>query len=286
MVSDAQLLESCPDYVSVGSMLKAHPVEDGGRRFCYFEASKEALDQQQEVVLAKALADAAGFYGRYGNVDIDHYTQIGAKLGIPDYPTYEIGRPCEVGQRDGSTFVKSELYSAAGPDISSPMLEKATMVWDGMTKVRPPQRWYPSIGGAVLGKSIRDGVHGRHTVIDKVRWTNVGLSKTPVNQHVDVCGAMPIGTFAKALTAGYGTDAATLSGGGAMRVQSLDRGVKSYFDFRERISDALRKGDVDKTPAALAAHATNHLGLSADEGAGYVERFMSDLQSGLRRKAS
>jgi len=299
VASDDSLLDACPDFVSVGSLLKAHPKEDGGRRFIYFEASNEGLDQQDEVVLAKALEESKDFYLRYGNVDIDHYTQIGARAGIPDYPSYEIGQPVEVGQRGGSTFVKSELYSAASPKVSSPMLAKSSMVWDGLTKVKPPQRWYPSVGGAVLQKAIvvDEATQARRAVISKVRWSNVGLSRTPVNQHVAACTAVPVGMFAKCLagasvidltktlTAGYGTDSATLSGGASLREQSLDGGVKNYWDFRERMAEAMRTRAAGQNPKSgdLARFAAERFGLSQDEAAEYVERFVRDLQSGITR---
>lgn len=294
MVSDADLLESCPDFLSIGSMMKAHPSVDGGRRFVFFEASKQDVDQQDETVLSKALAESTDFYRRYGNVDLEHYTQIGAKLGIPNHAMYEIGRPIEVGQRDKSTFVKAEIFSGDGPAAVH-----ANDVWSSLTDINPPQRWYPSVGGAVLAKAVATDpeTNLRRTYITKVRWTNVGLSKTPVNQHVGTCATMPIGTFAKcmlpggldiakALEAGYGTDAASLSGAGALRVQSLDTGVKTYWDFREKLAGAMRSGAASKNPnaAALAAYATKELGLSADESAAYVERFMRDLKTGLKRR--
>ena len=80
----------------------------GGRRFLYMEASNEGVDQTQEVVLAKALADQAKFYSQYGNVDIDHYTLLGkpnasmGRPGIPGCELYEIGRPLDVRQRGGT----------------------------------------------------------------------------------------------------------------------------------------------------------------------------------------
>lgn len=299
-MDDAALLAGCPDYISLGAMLKATPQGDGGRRFVYFEASKEELDQQNEVVLAKALADSAGFFLRYGNIDIDHYTVIGAKLGIPNYPSYEIGRPVEVGQHGGQTFVKSELFTGDGP-----MAEKANMVWSSLTELNPPARWYPSVGGQVLSKSIviDKETHARKTVVGKVRWSNIGISKTPVNQHVGACATVPVGVFAKSmvagdvgsfdlgavmktLTAGYGSDSAGLEGGAALREQSLDRGIASYWDFRERMAAAVRDQMVGPNPDAksMAAFAVAQFGLSHDESAKYVGRFLRDLGTSLKQR--
>lgn len=275
MLSDAEILDRAPDFLSIGALLKATPHAEGARRFLYLEASNEGRDQQAEVVMAKALAESAAFYERYGNIDLDHYTQIGAKLGIPDYPTYEIGVPVEVKQRGPATFVKCELYAAAGAKVSTPMLAKANMVWDSITALRPPQRWYPSVGGAVLHKSISVAANGERTVmIDKVRWINIGLSKTPVNQHVPEAAAIPHDIFLKSwgqaglamktLTAGYGTDSLTMTGGAALRKESLDGsrgsgrdGIKSYFEFREKLAGAMRTLAVGPDPsvASLVAYA-------------------------------
>ena len=296
-----------PEFISIGEMLKATPRIEGDRRILYIEASNEGLDQQGEVVAAKALADSAEYYKRYGNLDLHHYTLIGAKAGIVDYPLYEIGRPLDVGQIDGRTFVKGELFRGEGRAA-----EKANQVWSSMTEISPPQRWYPSVGGQVLGKAVErlgDGSLGK-TLVTRVRWSNIALDKCPVNQHVAECATMPIGVFAKcwsasgldisramnlskAITAGYGTDSAAFSGGAALREQSLDGSVKdqtvgNYFDFRERMASALRKGECGAAPNAEAMHsfATSRLGMSHDRAAEHVERFMRDLHSGLQRKAA
>lgn len=285
MVNDAALMDACPDFVSVGSMLKAHPQVEGGRRIMYFEASNEGLDQQSEVIMAKALSEASGFFKKFGNIDIDHYTLIGAKLGIPNYSSYEIGQPLDVGQRDGSTFVKAEIYQGDGPAA-----EKANMLWASLVDLKPAQRWYPSVGGAVLAKSIEvdPKTQSRRARVSKVCWSNVGLSKTPVNQHVGACEVVPIGTFAKALTAGYASDSADLAGGQALRIQSLDGAPKNYFDLRERLSADLRAGRVDGGGRIknLVAHATGVFGLSPDEAADHIERFMRDIKSNLEGKSA
>lgn len=300
-MNDAQLLADIPDYLSIGSLLKATPVTEGARRIVYFEASNEGLDQQGEVVAAKALAESADFFKRYGNIDIDHYTLIGkpnpqtGRPGIPGCELYEIGRPVDVRQEKGATFVKAEIYAGAGPAA-----EKANEFWSSLTDISPPARWYPSVGGSVLEKAVEfdPATKLRKAIIKRVRWTNIGVSRTPVNQHVGTCATVPVGAFAKcwtaagldlskALEAGYGTDAAALAGGAALRQQSLDRRVHSYFDFRNKLAADLRKGLAGSNPGAreLVEHAASAFGMPSDQAAEYVERFMRDLKQGLNKRS-
>jgi hypothetical protein len=295
MQNDAQLLAGIPEYLSIGSMLKATPQMDGGQRIVYFEASNEDLDQQGEVIAAKALAESADYFKRYGNIDIDHFTMIGAKSGIPDYTMYEIGRPVEVRQTGATTFVKAEIYSGAGPAA-----ERANQFWSSLTEISPPARWYPSVGGSVLEKSVEvdPGTKLRKAIIKKVRWTNIGVSKTPVNQHVSTCATVPVGAFAKcwtaggldlakALEAGYGTDSAAMAGGAAMREQSLDHKIHSYFDFRNKLAGRMRSGAAGKNPGArdLVEMAAKQFSLPRDQAAEWVERFMRDLKIGLNKRS-
>jgi hypothetical protein len=295
MNGDTALLDSIPDYLFVSDLLKAMPATEGNDRFVYLEASNEALDQQGEVVLAKALKESADYYLRFGNLDIDHFTQIGAKAGIPNYEQYEIGRPVEVKVDGTRTFVKGQIYQGEGP-----VAEKANSFWDSLTKLSPPQRWYPSVGGQILEKGVEfdPETKSRKAIIRKVRWSNIGFSKTPVNANLPTVETVPFGALAKswgaagldlrkALTAGYGTDSASLTGGAALRQQSL-QGVLNYHDFRNRLAEAMRAGQAGNNPGAraLVDVAQKRFGLSVDQAAEWVERFMSDIKSYLitRRK--
>lgn len=301
MKNDAQLLAGIPEYLSIGNMLKATPQMDGGQRIVYFEASNEGVDQQNEVIAAKALAESAEYFKRYGNIDIDHYTLIGkpspemGRPGIPGCELYEIGRPVDVRQKNGTTFVKAQIYSGEGPAA-----QRANDFWSSITDLNPPQRWYPSVGGSVLAKSVEiDPVTKlRKAIVSKVRWNNIGVSKTPVNQHVGTCATIPLGAFAKswgatgldfakALEAGYGTDSASLAGGAAMREQSLDARIHSYFDFRNKLAGQMRSGSAGKNPGArdLVEFAARTFSLPHDQAAEWVERFMRDLKIGLNKRS-
>jgi len=289
---DRGLLDAVPSYLSITQMLKASPVVEGVDRFIYLEASNESLDQQNEIVLAKALEDSAAYYLKFGNLDIDHFTQIGAKAGIPNYELFEIGRPVDVAVRDGTTFVKGQIYSGSGPAA-----ERANSFWSSLTELNPPARWYPSVGGSVIAKSviIDPETKAKRAVINKVRWSNIGFSKTPVNANLATVSTLPFGAlakslcaegfdFIKAIEAGYGTDSAALSGGSALRKQSLESNLLSYWDFRDHLADAIRKKRVSGAkPAELVNFARKQFGMSADTAAASVERFLSDLQRGLKR---
>ena len=285
---DARLLAGVPDTVCVELTMKATPREDAGRRFIYIQASDETVDAQGERVMAKALQDSADYFTRYGSLDIDHIVLLGPRSGLKDYMNYEIGRPVEVGFEADRTFVKAELYQG-----DTPLAEKAEMVWASMTKLKPAARWYPSVGGASSSKSIEvDPVtKARVPVIKSVRWSNLALSRTPVNQSVPTASAAPFGVFAKSLggfvfekslTAGYGTDLNTLTGGGALRTQSLDSAVQSYWSFSETIAHDLHKGICGPDATAIADHAHRTLGIRLDKATAWASRFLADLQDAIQ----
>lgn len=300
-MEDTKLLADIPDYLTIESMFKAIPAEEGSDRFIYFEASNEQVDQQNERVMSKALEDSASHYLKFGNVDLDHYSLLGkpnpAKgwVGLPNPEQYEIGRPVDVKIEKRRTFVKAKLYRG-----DSDLAKNANMVWESMTKIDPPAHWFPSVGGAVLAKSVQidPDTKNKIGVVEKVRWTNVALSRTPVNQNLPTAQTIPFAAlakcwgasgldFAKALEAGYGTNVANLTGGAALGKQSLDMGKPAnYFDFRDRLAGDMRSGLLAKPNARdIVKHCAKHFGLSLDEAAEYTERFMRDLKVGLNKRS-
>lgn len=281
------------NFLSVPDFLKATPSEEAGRRFLYLEASNEARDFQGEVVLAKALADSASYYARYGNLDIQHRSVIGLAAGDPKYHLHEIGRPVDVKVEGGKTFVKGEVFSG-----DTPVAACANDFWDSITKLRPAQRWYPSVGGQIQDaeKSTDPKTGSPRRVIKKVRWTNIGFSRTPVNPAVPTVSTVPFGVLAKcwgaegldltkALEAGYGTDVATLEGGGALRKQSLDHHIQSYWDLRDKLAGDIRTNAVKAHPAALVDHTHTKYGIDKVEASKWVERFLADLKDGRSKRA-
>jgi hypothetical protein len=282
------------EFLVFPDLLKATPFQDGGKRIVYVEASNEARDFQQEVILAKALTDSAAYYLRYGNLDIDHITVVGPTRGIPNFSLFEIGRPIEVSDTPGKVFVKGLISEGTGR-----VAEAANLFWDSLTKLSPPQRWYPSVAGAVIDrdKSIDPETGQSRNIVKSVRWTNIGFSKTPVNLAVPTVSTVPLGAFAKCYSAagwnlkaldsgGYGTDSATLTGGAALREQSIDRGIQSYWDFKERLARAIRSKAVPRLEQSLKTFAQDRYGLDRDEAVEWVNRFMRDVASARSKIAA
>lgn len=267
-------------------MLKATPQQEGEHRYLYLEASNESRDYQGEVVLSKALAESADYYRRYGNFDVQHRSMIGLANGDPLYHLHEIGRPERVEVDNSRTFVKGEIFRG-----DTPVADAANNFWDSLTKLQPAQRWYPSIGGKIEGseRRIDPSTKESHRVITKVMWCNIGFSRTPVNPRVPTVSTVPFGILAKcwgahgldltkALTAGYGTDSASMTGGAALRKQSLDAKPQTYWDVRDRLAKAIRGGKVTAQPEALVRHLSETFGFDPADAAEHVERFLTDLK--------
>lgn len=294
MQTDDDLLAHVPDFLSINTLMKARPSTEGEDRIVYFEASNEARDQQGEIILSKALQESANYFLRFGLIDLDHKSMpsVAKGYGIENPEEWAIGQPVDVKFERGTTFVKAKLYRG-----DTPLAERANNVWDGLTKLSPPARYYASVGGQVLERDVRidPKTKERVPVVTKVRWNNLAATVTPVNPDLSVASTVPVGTFAKSLggfvfakgiEAGYGTDSAALAGGAAMRKQSLDSGrIYSYFDFRNKLSKVLTDGSL-KNPGAreILDRASKEFGLPLDQTAEWVERFMRDLRSGLNKR--
>ncbi|MEN6544490.1 MAG: hypothetical protein ABFE07_00440 [Armatimonadia bacterium] len=289
-----------PEFLSIGTMLKARPAEELGERFIYLEAAREGVDQQNECVLAKALQDSAPHFLKFGNIDIDHKTMpVIAKaygLSAAEAQSHEIGVPEDVRVDGKSVLVKARLYRG-----DTELAANANMVWDSMTKLNPAKRWYASVGGATLAKAqvIDPKTKAPINVVTKVRWSNLAISQQPVNQHVSPVSTIPFGALAKcwtpdgfdmakALEASYATDAAAKTGGAALGTQSLDAGgrqPRSYFDFRNKLAEALQSGAVpSQSMDGLVQFSVQQFSLSPDEAAEWVDRFLGDLQSSLSKR--
>ena len=132
-----------------------------------------------------------------------------------------------------------------------------------------------------------------------MRWNNVGFSLQPVNQTVQEVSTIPIGVLAKSwgvlgldlrksLEAGYNSNAATMTGGDALRVQSLDHqkgGVLEYDLFKNEFAKLINSGEIGHGVKNMVLEAASRFQYSKSKAAEYVERFLNDLKRGLKEKS-
>lgn len=179
--------------------------EEGGKWIVYLEASNEGLDQDSEVLLCKALKDAADYYLTHGVLSWDHQHKR------TNDPKYIVGEPLDVAFTDkNATLVKGFLYKEN---------EVAQSIWknicSGATKLGA------SVGGGIL-KKAKDVAHGIKGTIARVIWDETALTHKPVNDlTLGKVQIIPFTEFAKALSAGYGVNAETFTGGRALTPENL-----------------------------------------------------------------
>lgn len=280
-----------PDY-----LIKASPVEEGGDRYLYMEASNEHVDLQGERVLAKSLEASADYFMRNGNVDIDHRSLFPPRDSNDNPRAWEIGYPVEVQVDNDRTLVKAVLFKG-----DTKQSQHADFVWDSLTKQSPPARWFPSVGGQILerGRMVDPLTKAQIQVVKRVRWSNIALSRTPVNVSVPPVSTIPVEVFAKccmdtgclnltkALEAGYGTDSAALTDGAALRQQSLDSHLQAVLpanadDWREQLAGWARE---DPDPRRLTHRLVREFDWPLDQAERQVERFLRALRKHLDRRA-
>lgn len=252
-----------PEFLSLsGLFLKADPAEESGKRVLYMVASNEATDLQGEKVLAQSLQDSAAHFLKYGNLDLDHRTMLPPRAPGENPYLWEIGRPVDVQFRANDTLVKAELYQG-----ESEVAKNANMVWDSLTKISPAARWFPSVGGQILdrGTTLDPQTGDKVAVVKKVRWTNIGLSRTPVNQDVPPITTVPVAQFCKSWTgSGWACQAAV---------------NQEYLGFRDELAKAISSGRVGARISALRSYSEGQLGLPRSRAVEWVERFLRDLQA-------
>jgi hypothetical protein len=209
------------------TLQKSIETDRNGNFVIWAEASNENLDFQEQVVLQDALTKSKDYFLKNGVISYDH-----RHLHEKDNPEkYWIGEPLDVVQKGKKTFVKALLYKSN--EIAREIVNK---LQDGSTRIKT------SIGGK-LPKVVK-AVDDSGKLIEKVvsvLWDELAITYKPVNQTLSPI-ALSSAAFVKALTAGTGTDSASLTGGGALRMQDLE-GVKKNVNG---VLMAISYGDISK----------------------------------------
>lgn len=166
--------------IDIPVLIKAR--SDGTRRLVEVEASNEAVDGEGDVIKQAALLDSAASFVATGHLDIDHYSEIGERLGISNPSDYIVGNPIEVKDLGkGRTGVLGEMHKAGRA--------KADELWSSLT-ANPPVRWRASIYGFPKAGMVEDcriskeSGGAKRFVIKGLHWRSLAFTRNPVNDSI------------------------------------------------------------------------------------------------------
>lgn len=196
---------------------KAIKTDENGNWIIETEASNEDLDFEGQEVLQRALLDSKDYFLRNGVISYDH-RHLRADPDDPNWSPekYIIGEPIDVTKQGKKTFVKAKLYK------SNPIARQiVAKLKDGSTRIKA------SIGGRnpQIASEWDQKLGRRIQKVVKVLWDELALTFKPVNQTlapVELSSA----AFVKSLRAGFTSDAAMKTGGGAMITEDLEGAKK------------------------------------------------------------
>ena len=122
-------------------------------------------------------------------IDIDHFGEIGHRLGIANPESYIIGRPLEVKDIGGKrTSVVGEIRRAAN-GVHNPALNKYDMIWDALSS-KPPIEYRASVYGFPKAGSVIDCRNNScdspatRFHIKAMDWKSLALTRSPVNTKI------------------------------------------------------------------------------------------------------
>lgn len=161
--------------------------EEGGKRTVEVQASDQSVDSEGDVVLQNALLASADSFVKSGHLDIDHLSEIGARVGIPDPTSYIVGRPVEVKDLGGKkTGVVGEIMRSK-EGIFDTAKNRFDAFWKSLQS-DPPVQWSASIYGYptevddCTSKSCPSGA--TRYVIKALDWRSLAFTRNPINRSL------------------------------------------------------------------------------------------------------
>ena len=170
------------------AIVKARPMDTTGRRIVETEASTEETDDEGDVVLQSALMGSANSFVGNGHLDIDHMSEFGERLGIPNPSSFIVGRPMAVEARAGGrTFVKGEIMRS--PDGRfDPEANRYDSFWETLQR-DPPVKWMASIYGFPTDlDDCRGGAcsagGATRWLVKAIDWRSLAFTRNPRNTAI------------------------------------------------------------------------------------------------------
>jgi hypothetical protein len=174
----------------IPALVKARMPDSSGRRIVEIESSNEQRDFDGDVVLQKALLDSAASFIATGHLDIDHKSEFGMRLGIPDPASYIVGRPLEVTKGpDGRTFVTGQIAKSR-EGVLDTAKHRYDELWEALSQ-EPPVVYYASIYGfptdydtCGTNPQACAAVGATRLVIKAIDWRSLAFTRTPKNTSI------------------------------------------------------------------------------------------------------
>ena len=201
--------------ISIPTIIKA-VADDTGRRLVSVEASNEVLDGEGDIILQSALMGSAASFVKTGHIDIDHISELGDRLGVPDPMSFIIGRPLEVKDLgDKRTGVIIEIFRSHDGTVD-PKKNRYDSFWESL-HTDPPVKWRSSIYGFPIDGQIedhRDKGGKTRFIVKGIDWRSLAMTRNPVNTAIEgyakiVTAKAAIAEIRKAGTYGVGYGSGT-----------------------------------------------------------------------------
>lgn len=237
-------------------MSKSVSTDEHGNYIIEAEASNENLDFDGQVVLQRALLDSKDYFLKNGILSWDHL-----HLRNND-PSYIIGQPIGVEKRGTKTFVKAVLFKGnkIAEDVVSKLKSGATIIKTSVGGKRP-----------VIVTDFDTKLKKPVEKVASVLWDELAITFKPVNQTLSPV-SLSSAAFVKSLSAGYVTDSATATGGGALGVQDLE-GADRKKKAIHAVVTAIAVGDVKTPEDGLSVLADN--GVESKEASDILEEVVN-----------
>ena len=265
-------IEKSLSNVYVPIIIKSFGEEDEDGNYIFeTEASNENLDLQNQIIQQKALTDSKEYFLSNGVISDDHqHKRYDANGNVISDKTKIIGEPISVRTEGTRTFVKGKLYSYV--EAAKPFID--------LLKAHS-SRVKASVGG--IKPIVRKNKDGTETVT-AFMWNDLALTCSPVNYTVGSAAfakSMSNVDFCKALSAGYGTDAATMTGGRCLQKEDLEGGVANNTPeniLPNEISKT-EENDIDAINELMAAIATGEIKTQQKMASFLTERGFSEQKA-------
>lgn len=218
--------------------------ENGNYKF-EVEASNENLDLQNQITLQSALQKSEEYFVTNGVISDDHLHKTRNPDGsVETHKEKIIGEPISVrfDKATKRTFVKGILYS--GIEAAKPYID---LLKNKSKLVKA------SIGGIM--PKIKKNADGSETVTSFM-WNDLALTCSPVNWTVGsarFAKSMDVVDFCKSLTAGSGSDAASMDGGRSLQKEDLEEKTVNIMDLTDDgdLTGENKKDDFEKADESI-----------------------------------